>query len=104
MDAARRRQTPCQRLLGLGKELHSRKADPAFDRFFGDLTDMLIPLLPGFEREGKSYLTLAVGCTGGRHRSVYCAELLGRHLREKFGVQVEIRHLEQESAEDPVLR
>ncbi len=37
---------------------------------------------PGFEREGKRYLTVAVGCTGGKHRSVAIAEELARRLRE----------------------
>jgi UPF0042 nucleotide-binding protein len=37
---------------------------------------------PGFEREGKRYLTVAIGCTGGRHRSVAIAEELARRLRE----------------------
>lgn len=67
------------------------EADPAFGRFFGDLTDMLIPLLPGFEREGKSYLTLAVGCTGGRHRSVFVAERLAAWLTSQ-GRPVSLRH------------
>src|SRR5262245_52294717 len=55
-------------------------ADPAFAPFFGSLTQLLLPLLPSFEREGKSYLTIAVGCTGGRHRSVFVAERLGAWL------------------------
>ena len=67
------------------------EADPAFGRFFGDLTDMLVPLLPGFEREGKSYLTLAVGCTGGRHRSVFVAERLAAWLTSQ-GRPVSLRH------------
>jgi UPF0042 nucleotide-binding protein len=37
---------------------------------------------PGFEREGKRYLTVAVGCTGGKHRSVAITEELARRLRE----------------------
>jgi len=37
---------------------------------------------PGFEREGKRYLTVAVGCTGGKHRSVAIAEELARRLRD----------------------
>jgi RNase adapter protein RapZ len=67
------------------------ESDPAYGRFFADLTDMLIPLLPGFEREGKSYLTLAVGCTGGRHRSVYVAERLAAWLTAQ-GRPVSVRH------------
>ena len=55
-------------------------ADPAFASFFERLTGMLEPLLPRYEREGKSYLTIAVGCTGGRHRSVAVAERLAERL------------------------
>lgn len=54
--------------------------DPAFAGFFAGLTAWLKPLLPLYEAEGKSYLTLAVGCTGGRHRSVFVAERLARWL------------------------
>ncbi len=49
--------------------------------FVDGLTAMLTALLPRYEREGKSYLTIAVGCTGGRHRSVYIAERLATWLR-----------------------
>ncbi len=49
--------------------------------FLDGLTAMLGALLPRYEREGKSYLTIAVGCTGGRHRSVYIAERLAAWLQ-----------------------
>jgi len=65
--------------------------DPAFATFFRALTDMLMPLLPGYEREGKSYLTLAIGCTGGQHRSVYVARRLADWLREQ-GRDVSLTH------------
>ena len=48
--------------------------DPDFKPFFDRLTDMLDFLLPRYRAEGKSYLTIAIGCTGGRHRSVYVAQ------------------------------
>ncbi|HJS30589.1 MAG TPA: RNase adapter RapZ [Alphaproteobacteria bacterium] len=54
--------------------------DAAFQPFFEGLTTMLRTLLPRFESEGKSYLTIAVGCTGGRHRSVFVAERLAEWL------------------------
>lgn len=54
--------------------------DPAFQPFFDGLTTMLVALLPRFESEGKSYLTIALGCTGGRHRSVFVAERLAEWL------------------------
>ena len=56
------------------------ESDSGFDDFFHRLTALLSPLLPRYEAEGKSYLTLAVGCTGGRHRSVALAEKLAQWL------------------------
>jgi len=50
--------------------------------FLEDLDRMFGLLLPGFEREGKSYLRVALGCTGGRHRSVVIAEELARLLKK----------------------
>ncbi|MFN8927670.1 MAG: RNase adapter RapZ, partial [Rhodospirillales bacterium] len=52
-------------------------ADPDFEGFWTRLTALIGPLLPRYAQEGKSYLTIAVGCTGGRHRSVYTTERLG---------------------------
>jgi UPF0042 nucleotide-binding protein len=56
------------------------EADADFARFFEDLTRLVGPLLPRFLGEGKSYLTIAIGCTGGRHRSVFVAERLAAWL------------------------
>jgi len=67
------------------------ESDPSFDGFFNALTGLLAPLLPRYEREGKSYLTLAIGCTGGRHRSVHVAEKLAAWLRQQ-GYVVGLRH------------
>ncbi len=72
--------------------------DPDFGRFFAALTGLLEPLLPRFAAEGKSYLTIAIGCTGGRHRSVAIAERLTHWLRDK-GQQVDLRHRELEEGE-----
>ena len=57
-------------------------ADPAFPEFDERVTGLLTFLVPLYRREGKSYLTIAFGCTGGRHRSVFMAERVGRVLRE----------------------
>jgi UPF0042 nucleotide-binding protein len=65
--------------------------DPDFPGFFRDLGALVDSLLPRFEREGKSYLTIAIGCTGGRHRSVYLAERLAAWLGER-GRAVSVRH------------
>ncbi len=56
------------------------------------LTSLLKFLLPQYIAEGKSYLTVAIGCTGGRHRSVYIAEALRRELTGVAGVTVRARH------------
>ena len=50
-------------------------------QYLADLQDFLDAWLPRFEGEGKGYLTIAIGCTGGRHRSVYLAERLAEHYR-----------------------
>ncbi|MFN0043457.1 MAG: RNase adapter RapZ [Alphaproteobacteria bacterium] len=65
--------------------------DPAFADFFASLHGLIEPLLPRFEAEGKSYLTLAIGCTGGRHRSVFVAERLAAWLGTK-GLRVNLVH------------
>ncbi len=71
-------------------------ADPSFDDYFSRLTGLLAPLLPRFAAEGKSYLTIAIGCTGGRHRSVFVAERLADWLSLQ-GQAVELRHRELSS-------
>jgi UPF0042 nucleotide-binding protein len=65
--------------------------DKAFNPFFANLTRLLEPLLAHYAAEGKSYLTIAFGCTGGRHRSVFVAEKLAAWLGEK-GRPVKLRH------------
>lgn len=57
-------------------------SQPGADGFVDTLVELIQSTVPGFEREGKRYLTLAVGCTGGKHRSVAVAEELARRLRE----------------------
>jgi UPF0042 nucleotide-binding protein len=69
-------------LTGLDEQVGVRiAADPDFAPFLARLEALLEPLLPRYAREGKSYLTIAVGCTGGRHRSVFVAERLADWLR-----------------------
>jgi len=71
--------------------------DAAFPAFWHNLTALLDPLLPRYVAEGKKYLTIAVGCTGGRHRSVFVAEKLAAHLAETssmHGWRVELAHRE----------
>ncbi len=67
------------------------RKDPDFTAFMKHLADLLLPLLPRYQQEGKSYLTIAVGCSGGRHRSVMVAEELGIMLKAG-GYEVNIGH------------
>ena len=60
--------------------------------FLAKVTDLLQFLIPRYAREGKSYLTVAIGCTGGRHRSVAMAEALAKALRGLTGVRFRVRH------------
>ena len=53
---------------------------PQTAEFVKRLIDLLLYLLPSYVREGKSYLTISIGCTGGRHRSVYLAERISQEL------------------------
>jgi UPF0042 nucleotide-binding protein len=63
--------------------------------FLAKVEDLLATLLPAYAREGKAYLTVAMGCTGGRHRSVVLAEELGRRL-EEGGRTISIFHRDVE--------
>jgi UPF0042 nucleotide-binding protein len=56
--------------------------DPDFESFFIHLQQLLQPLLPRYQAEGKNYLTFAFGCTGGRHRSVYVATRFAQWLQQ----------------------
>jgi len=59
------------------------------------LTDFVGYVLPEYDREGKAYVTVAIGCTGGRHRSVAVAEYLSRHLKAE-GREVNLVHRDVE--------
>jgi UPF0042 nucleotide-binding protein len=65
---------------------------PASARFLRLTAALLRFLLPQYVSEGKAYLTIGVGCTGGRHRSVAIAEALGRRLRRLPGIEIRVRH------------
>lgn len=56
--------------------------DPAFAPAFERIRDLVVELLPHYAAQGRAYLAIALGCTGGRHRSVYAAEKLAAALRE----------------------
>lgn len=70
-------------------------SEQAAKEFVDRADDMLAFLIPHFEAEGKSYLSVGIGCTGGHHRSVAIAEELGRRLAE-HGITASVRHRDVE--------
>jgi UPF0042 nucleotide-binding protein len=69
------------------------ETDPDFDPYFAHITGIVDFLLPRFVQEGKKYATIAIGCTGGQHRSVYLIERLAVHIG-RSGWRVGILHRE----------
>ena len=63
---------------------------PEVDRMYGDIYHFLASWLPDYARDNRNYLTVAIGCTGGQHRSVYLVERLARHFSPRY--QVLVRH------------
>ena len=81
-------------LTGLDPSVQAHiQKDPGFAAFEAALQALILPLLPRFQAEGKSYLTIAVGCTGGQHRSVFVTERLAGALRAA-GYEVSTLHRE----------
>ena len=81
---------------GLEPEVRKYVLDrPETTEFLDKLDDLLSMLIPAYMREGKSYLTVAMGCTGGRHRSVVLAEELARRLDGK-GLPATVFHRDVE--------
>lgn len=72
------------------------QADEAYTPFFDHIKSFLDLMLPRYQQEGKSYLTIAYGCTGGKHRSVTLAEQTAKWLKEK-GCPVSLHHREIKS-------
>ena len=80
-------------LTGKDKDVQAYlEQSEATHTFLDKTTDLLRFLIPRYAREGKSYLTVGVGCTGGRHRSVVIAERLRRRLTRVERVRLRVRH------------
>ena len=73
---------------------------PEVERMYGDIDHFVAGWLPDYARDNRNYLTVAIGCTGGRHRSVYFVERLARAFERRY--QVLKRHREIGTVPDPV--
>ncbi len=67
---------------------------PEVNEMYQTLRDLLERWIPQFQACNRSYVTVSIGCTGGRHRSVFMVERLAAHLRERFGNMIAVKHRE----------
>jgi UPF0042 nucleotide-binding protein len=74
---------------------------PEVERMYGDIYHFVAGWLPDYARDNRNYLTVAIGCTGGRHRSVYLVERLARAFAPRYQVLKRHRELGEESAVTP---
>jgi len=72
------------------------KKESAVDEFLNHAASLADQSVRTYMERGFTNLMISFGCTGGQHRSVYCAEYLARHIEEKFPVKVNLRHIEME--------
>lgn len=64
-------------------------------QFLEKIIDLLMFMLPQYKREGKSQLVIAIGCTGGQHRSVALAEYIGHHFEKEYNIAIAHRDMER---------
>jgi UPF0042 nucleotide-binding protein len=64
-------------------------------KFLAKVTDLLSFMLPHYKREGKSQLVVAIGCTGGQHRSVALAEYIGHYFEKDYQIRITHRDIER---------
>ena len=69
------------------------ESHPETERMYGDIYHFVAGWLPDYARDNRNYLTVAIGCTGGQHRSVYLVERLARAFADRWQVQVRHRDL-----------
>jgi RNase adaptor protein for sRNA GlmZ degradation len=71
------------------------KASSDIDAFFENAVNVVKPTIENYIERGFNSLMICFGCTGGQHRSVYCAEAMAKYIRENFGANVVLVHREQ---------
>jgi UPF0042 nucleotide-binding protein len=80
-------------LTGLDQEVRDYvEAGTQAGEFYGRLLPLIEFLVPAYVAEGKSHLTIAIGCTGGRHRSLTVADRIRRELERRDDVVVGVKH------------
>ena len=85
--------TDLRPLTGLDEEVRAYvESGTQAGEFYGRLLPLLEFLVPAYVAEGKSHLTIAVGCTGGRHRSITVADRIRRDLAPRADVIVKVKH------------
>ncbi|OEH92251.1 RNase adapter RapZ [Bacillus solimangrovi] len=83
-------------LTGLNEEVSSYVLKQSETQtFVNKLVDLLVYMVPQYKREGKSQLVIAIGCTGGQHRSVTLAEYIGKHFADEYVTQRSHRDIEK---------
>ena len=99
----RRREDALRPKTGLDPDVAAYiREDPAYEEAVGRIEQLLALLLPRYAEGGKSYVTVAFGCTGGRHRSVHVAERVARYLQDA-GFSPTVSHRNMESAPQDAL-
>lgn len=91
-------------LTGLDKPVYDYvMQQPETEMFYRKFTDLLDYIIPGYKKEGKASVTIAIGCTGGQHRSVALTERIGLHLKND-GYTVNIAHRDKNKRKEAVNR
>ena len=72
------------------------KKEPAVDQFLLDVSRLIESSIQNYQKRNFTDLMVSFGCTGGQHRSVYCANNLAKILEKKYNLDISVRHREQE--------
>jgi RNase adaptor protein for sRNA GlmZ degradation len=78
--------------VGVRNYLETQTVMPTFIAHCKGIVDISIQ---DYIARGFAHLMISFGCTGGQHRSVYCADVIGNYIQEKYGIDVKIHHCEQ---------
>ena len=92
------RYQPYKKLTGRDKTvIDFLKQHSNIDTFLNNIYYIVNPAVENYIERSFTNLMISFGCTGGQHRSVYAADCMVKHIQQKFGVEVELNHIEQEA-------